>query len=97
MSSNAKAETLSDIDLIRQAPRPLEAGELLEEVIEGDRGSTRLLLPNVIAIPDIDRLAVQLLLPNDQDKVVLGEFTIPNLLLKRVLAVVDVSPEPADG
>ena len=87
----------SDIDLVRQAPRSLESGEPLDEGIKGDRGSTSLLLSNVITIPDIDRLSIQLLLPDDKDEVILGELSIPNLLLKSVFAIVHVSPELGSG
>lgn len=87
----------SDIDLVRQAPRSLESGEPLDEDIKGDRGSTSLLLSNVITIPDIDRLSIQLLLPDDKDEVILGELSIPNLLLKSVFAIVHVSPELGSG
>jgi len=87
----------SDINLIRQAPRSLESDEPLDEDIKRDRGSTSLLLSNVITIPNIDRLTIQLLLPDDKDEVVLGELSIPNLLLKSVFAVVHVSPESGCG
>jgi len=89
--------TASNVDLIRQAPRSLEGAEFLDETIKGYGRSTGLLLPNIVTIPDIHRLAIQLLLPDDQDEVILGQFTVPDLLLKRVLPVVDICPEPCNG
>ena len=48
--------TASDVDFIRQAPRPFETGEFLDENIKGYGGGAGLLLPDIIAIPDVDRL-----------------------------------------
>ena len=92
-----KKARASDIDLIRQVPRPLEGGELFDKDIEGDSGSTSLLLSDIITIPNVDRPSVQLLLPDDKNKVVLGDFSVSNLLLKRVLSVIHVRPESGCG
>lgn len=82
-----------DINLVRKAPRPLEGDELLNKDIKGNGRSTGLLLPNIITVSNIDRFAIQLLLPDNKDEVVLSNFSVTDLLLKCVFSIVDVSPE----